>query len=237
MKTKSILSLLILFVFAVLGGGSFDSDGHISAWVWIVALVVVIIIIVSAINQSEIDEERKKKQKEARLKREQELEEKRRQYEVQKQIFLGENGTPDKTVIIDELDINAEIHAYEKSKKVFILGKEYSFNDIISCTFSDNPRIAKGKVTAITKSKTGDVIGRSIVGDVVGGSAGAIIGGATANKHTEYIQEDDRTIHDYTVIININSISEPVILIHTGERGKLTNEIVGLMNVIISRKQ
>ena len=34
----------------------------------------------------------------------------------------------------------------------------------------------------------------------------------------------------------MNSISEPVIRIHTGERGKLTNEIVGLMNVIISRR-
>ena len=46
----------------------------------------------------------------------------------------------------------------------------------------------------------------------------------------------DRTIHDYTVIINVNSISNPVIRVHTGERGKLTNEIVGLMNVIIARK-
>lgn len=236
MKTKSILSLLILLVFAVLGGGSFDSDGSISAWVWIAVVVFAIIIIVSAINQSEKDEKRKKEQEEARLKREQELEEKRRQYEVQKQRFFEENGTPDKTIVIDYLDINAEIHAYESSKKVFISGKWYSFNDIISCTFSDNPRIAKGKVTAITKSKTGDVIGRSIVGDVIGGSAGAIIGGATASKHTEYIQGDDRTIHDYTVIINMNSISEPVIRIHTGERGKLTNEIVGLMNVIISRR-
>lgn len=236
MKTKSILSSLILLVFAILGGGSFDSDGSLSAWVGIVILVFVIVIIASAINQSTIDDEKKKKREEVRIKREQELKEKRRQYEVLKQIFIGENGTPDKSIIIDELDFNSEIHAYESSKKVFILGKEYSFKDIISCTFSDNPRITKGKVTAITKSNTGDVIGRSIVGDVIGGSAGAIIGGTSAKKHTEYIQEDDKTIHDYTVIININSIADPIIRIHTGERGKLTNEIVGLMNVIISRK-
>jgi hypothetical protein len=79
-------------------------------------------------------------------------------------------------------------------------------------------------------------LGRSVVGSVLGGTAGAIIGGTTAQQKTEYIQEDDRTIHDYTVIININSISNPVIRIHTGRDGKLTNEIVGLMNVIISRK-
>ena len=57
-----------------------------------------------------------------------------------------------------------------------------------------------------------------------------------AKKNTEYIQEDDKTFHDYTVIINVNSIAEPIIRIHTKEDGKLTNEIVGLMNVIISRK-
>ena len=148
----------------------------------------------------------------------------------------SDNGNPDKTIVVSELDLNSEIHVYENSKTVFILGKEYTFKDIMSCTFSDNPRIVKGKVTAITKSKNGNVIGRSIVGDVVAGPAGAIIGGTTAKKHTEYIQEDDKTIHDYTVIININSISDPIIRIHTGQDGKLTNEIVGLMNVIISRK-
>ena len=52
----------------------------------------------------------------------------------------------------------------------------------------------------------------------------------------EPVIEYDKTEHDYTVIINVDSISEPVIRIHTGRDGKLTNEIVGLMNVIISRK-
>ena len=35
----------------------------------------------------------------------------------------------------------------------------------------------------------------------------------------------------------MDSIAEPIIRIHTGENVKTTNEIVGLMNVIISRKQ
>ena len=49
-------------------------------------------------------------------------------------------------------------------------------------------------------------------------------------------QEKDVTYHDYTVIINVNSITNPIIRITTGEDGKLTNDIVGLMNVIITRK-
>ena len=80
------------------------------------------------------------------------------------------------------------------------------------------------------------MIGRSIIGDVMAGPAGAVIGGTTGKKQTEFTQGNDYTVHDYTVIININSISDPIIRIHTGKDGTLTNEIVGLMNVILSRK-
>lgn len=236
MKTKSILSLLILLAFCVLGGGSFDDNGDLSAWVWVVIVVVILFIVISVIMSINEDSKKKERAEQARLRREERVKAQTEEYNVLKQQFVETNGTPDKSLIISNLDINSEIHVYEKTKKVFIMGKEYSFRDIISCTFSDNPRIVKGKVTAITKSKNGNVIGRSIVGDVIAGPAGAIIGGTTAKKHTEYIQEDDKTVHDYTVIINMNSISEPIIRIHTGQDGKLTNEIVGLMKVIISRK-
>ena len=157
-------------------------------------------------------------------------------YNKQKKILIEENGTPDKTIVIEEYDFNAEIHVYESKKNVFILGNKYNFNDIISCTFSDSPTTIKGKINATTKTNTGSMLGRAIVGDLVAGPAGAIIGGSTAEKNIEFIQENDTIIHDYTVIININSISNPIIRVHTGKRGGLTNEIVALMNVIIARK-
>lgn len=235
MKTKSILSSLILLAFSILGAGSVDEHGNIEAWFWVILVVIIIGAIFSTIYQSGQEAEKKEQEEKARLEREKKLKARTEKYNSLKQQFLTTNGTPTKSIVIDELDLNSEIHVYEQTKKVFILGKEYSFKDIMSCTYSDNPRVIKGKVTAVTKSSNGSVIGRSIVGDVVAGPAGAIIGGTTAKKNTEYIQEDDKTVHDYTVIININSIAEPIIRIHTGERGKLTNEIVGLMNVIITR--
>lgn len=236
MKTKTIFSFLVLLVFAFLGGGSIEEDGKISSWVWVIVAGIVIFGIVGAIAQNAELEKSKRQQEQDRLRSEERLKAQREEYIALRQQFIAANGTPDKSLATKNLDLSSEIHVYEKEKKVFIFGKEYSFKDVISCTFSDSPRVIKGKVTAITKSKNGNVIGRSIVGDVVAGPAGAIIGGTTAKKHTEYIQEDDRTIHDYTVIINMNSISDPIIRIYTGEDGTLTNEIVGLMNVIISRK-
>ena len=236
MKTKSILSSLILLGFVILGGGSFDENGQLSGWVWVVGIIFVVVFIIVAISGSQEEARKKARKEQRRLEREKKLKIQTEEYNALKQQFLATNGTPDKSLVISNLDLNSEIHVYESSKKVFILGKEYSFKDVISCTFSDNPRIVKGKITAVTKSKNGSAIGRAIVGDVVAGPAGAIIGGTTAKKNTEYIQEDDKTIHDYTVIINVNSIVEPIIRIHTKEDGKLTNEIVGLMSVIISRK-
>lgn len=231
MKTKSIISFLILLLFAILGSGSF-TEGELKIFGIMIVVAVIVGIVMGLLNASDDKEAAERLQKN----REEELKAKTEAYNNQMQQFLTLNGTPDKTIILEKLDLSSEIHVYEKSKKVFILGKEYAFKDVISCTFSDSPRIVKGKITAVTKSKNGSVIGRSIVGDVVAGPAGAIIGGVTAKKNTEYIQEDDKTIHDYTVIINMNSISDPIIRIHTGEKGRLTNEIVGLMNVIISRK-
>lgn len=236
MRSKSILSSLILLAFAILGAGSFDEHGNIAGWVWMIVIVIVVSFFIMMIVAIQEEEKRKEKKEQARLKREEKLKAQTEEYETLKQQFLTTNGTPDKTLVIDKLDLNSEIHVYESSKRVFIHGKEYAFKDVMSCTFSDNPRVIKGKITAITKSKNGSVIGRAIVGDVVAGPAGAIIGGTTAKKNTEFIQGNDKTVHDYTVIINMNSIVEPVIRIHTGEDGKLTNEIVGLMNVIISRK-
>ena len=43
-------------------------------------------------------------------------------------------------------------------------------------------------------------------------------------------------VRDYTVNITMNSITDPIINIHTGEDVKLTNEVVSLMNVIIANK-
>ena len=236
MKSKSILSMLILLAFAVLGGGSVNENGNLESWVWLVIAAFAIIFTIAIVSASEEESKKRVQEENARLEREEKLRIKKEEYNSQKQLFLAENGTPSKTLIINEYDINSEINVYENSKKIFILGREFLFKDVMSCTFSDSPRVIKGKMIAVTKSKNGSVIGRSIVGDVVAGPAGAIIGGTTAKKHTEYIQEDDKTVHDYTVVINMNSISEPIIRIHTGENGKLTNEIVGLMNVIISRK-
>ena len=145
MKTKFIFSLLILLAFAILGGGSIDERGNIEGWVWMIVIGFVFICIISIIHASAEEEQRKERKEQDRLRREEKLKAQTEEYEALKQQFFATNGTPDKTILIKELDLNSEIHVYESSKRVFILGKEYAFKDIMSCTFSDNPQVIKGK--------------------------------------------------------------------------------------------
>jgi Ca2+/Na+ antiporter len=236
MKLKFLFSALIIAIFGILGGASVDEDGSLSGWVWFIIFAFIAICIVASIQGNKEEKEKREKEALQRKRRAKEREEAENAYTSWYEQYVAENGNPDKTIVIEEFDKDNVIHVHEAAKHVYICGKSYDFKDVISCTFSDSPTVIKGAVKAVTKSNTGSTVGRAIVGDVIAGPAGAIIGGTTGKKTTEFQQENDRTVHNYTVIINMNSIANPILRIHTGEDGKLTNEIVGLMNVIIARK-
>lgn len=149
--------------------------------------------------------------------------------------YVSANGTPDKTIVIKDYDRNEVIHIHEATKSLYLQGKSYAFNDIIDCSVTDNPTTIKGQIIATTKTKTGSIVKRMIIGGMIAGDAGAVIGGVTGKKSTKIRQENDTIIHNYTILINVNSITTPIISINTGTNIDLTNEIVGLMNVIITR--
>lgn len=236
MKLKLILSTCVLLLFAIIGGGSVDEDDNLAGWFKGLIAIFIVVFVIALINGIK---ENQKKEEAAAIKRQKEEADRKAKLEAYNNdynSFIEKNGNPDKTIVVTPNEVDGAIYVYEAKKSVFLQGKEYKFKDIMSCTYTDNPTTVKGNITAVTKSNNGSVIGRSIVGDVVAGPAGAIIGGTTGKKKTEYIQGADKVYHDYTVIVNLNSISNPILRIKTGMDGKLTNEIVALMNVIIARK-
>ena len=153
--------------------------------------------------------------------------------------LISTMGQPTKVIRIEPNNFDKQIIVFEEQKVIHILGKEYKMGDILGCTYDDSSYVKKGDIisTSTTKTSTGNMLGRAVVGGALLGSTGAIIGGATANKNTTTVskQGDDKTIHNYTVIINVNDLSSPVIRIACGKSLELVNEIVGLMNVIVSR--
>jgi hypothetical protein len=208
---------------------------------WFLIIMVISGGISGAIWQNKKDEkereERKRKQEEKKALKQVEFEQKMPVYNAKKDELVSKYGQPDKIITMEELNLEKEIIAFGSTNRIWIMGKDLPMNDILSCTFNDNHRTIKGSVSYETKTSTGNMAKRAIVGGVLTGGVGAVIGGATARKETTAIQENDKVIHDYTVIININSLSEPIVKIPLGSDGAKVNEIVGLMNVIISRKK
>ena len=149
--------------------------------------------------------------------------------------LVNKYGNPDKVISLNGYDINNDIIAFGNTKRVWIAGKDLQMSDILNCTYNDNSYIEKGAVSYETRTKNGSMATRAIVGGVLTGGVGAMVGGATAKKSTIVNQENDTLIHDYTVIINVNSLSEPIIRIPLGNDIDMVDDIVGLMNVIISR--
>lgn len=201
-------------------------------------------IFITGIISSSIHGEHKRKILERENKIKGEIEESKRKAEIDritpiynnaKAELISNHGEPDKSISLEELNIDKEIIAFGETNHIWILGKMYPMTDIINCTFTDNPRVEKGSITYETKTKTGNMAKRALVGGALVGGAGAIVGGTTAKKETTAIQSEDKTYHNYTVIINVNSLSDPIIRIPLGEDGKTVNEIVGLFSVIINR--
>lgn len=149
--------------------------------------------------------------------------------------YISTHGLPDKKIILRENDINGLILVNEAAQKVYINGITLDFNDILNYSVTDNPITIKGDSQEIVESDDSSMLKRAIIGHIFAGDAGAIIGGLTARTTTTYHEEDDIIEHNYTILININSISNPIMKIAVGSDTELANEIAGLLNVIISR--
>lgn len=145
-------------------------------------------------------------------------------------------GEPIKSIVLEQYNLDKEIDVFEKDKRVWICGKDYPMKTILSCTFNDNPTVSKGSSVSTTATNNGNMVKRAVVGQVIAGGAGAVIGGATASKTTVTTQSSDKITHNYTVLITVNSLADPIIRIPLGQDGKTVNEIVALMNVVINMK-
>ena len=165
MKAKTIISSLILIFFAILGGGSVETVNYVLIGFLVFIGIMILFGIFGGIYDFKTNKAKKEKE---RLEREA----KQAEYIAQKKQFLAANGTPDKTIVVRELDLNSEIHVYENSKKVFIMGKEYSFKDVLACSVSNQERIVKGNIISVTESNNGSVAGRAIIGGIIDGPAG-----------------------------------------------------------------
>lgn len=242
----SLLSSLMIFITIFSQEGKLTDTGILC--VILIAFFIIAVILASSSAKHKKEITREEREELERLEREKieasakELAAKIDRYSEAREALVPVWGNPDKTIQVAEADINKEIRAYAKLKKVVIMGNIYDFSAVLNCHCTDNAVIEKGEtiITSFgtTESNSGNILGRAIVGGMLAGGAGAVIGGTTAKKNTTTTsvinQGEEKTIHDYSIWISVKDIANPMIEIHIGSDEKLVNEIVALMKAIIA---
>ena len=146
-------------------------------------------------------------------------------------------GAPDRVIRPENCTLNGYIALFVAHKVLCISDVEFPFADIASYKLIDNYFIKNGEICGDIKTRTneGSLIGRALEGAFWGGDTGAIIGGVTASKKTsvDIHREDDRLIHDYTLLVNLKGINREGIEMHLGNDWRLAAELEHLFSQII----
>lgn len=124
----------------------------------------------------------------------------------------------------------------KKNKKLWLNKTLYSFEDILDAEIEDLATQHTTGGDIVTKTKTGSMIGRAVVGGVLTGGIGAIIGGATAKKESLVMPTKIHTIHRYNVLITTRNLSNPLITISCNDNSNLAQKCLATLKAIIHNK-
>lgn len=208
--------------------------------VLIAAAFLIVVIYLYSRSQKNIAEEREEKEKRRQLRHEEFLLKQKKEEEIKQrkiQEYEDNYGSCTKVIPNPKDNFCDYVRVYDKASVILLNDTVYDFAEIIGYSLTDNSTVIKGELSSTTSTSNTSAIGRAVVGVAIGGVAGAVIGGATAKQKTEFKQGNDKTIHDYTVNVNINSLTEPLVKLHIGKYEDTANEIAALINAIVVRNR
>ena len=149
-------------------------------------------------------------------------------------------GTPIRCINIQEdckdgTIQHSDVLVFQKQKKIIIGRRDFDFGDILSCSMYDESQ--KGEnVSMVTRTKTGNMLGRAALGALTFGVAGAVVGAVTATKTTESTTSNISHDGSYVVKIGVKSIERPSITLKLGNDKAKAEEIYALIQAIIAMK-
>ncbi|MCH5220972.1 MAG: hypothetical protein J1F05_01395 [Muribaculaceae bacterium] len=139
------------------------------------------------------------------------------------------------------LEICSQFIVNEKEKKVWLSQNAYTlnvyaFDEIIDAEIEDIVTQHTTRGDIVTKTKTGNMIGRAVVGGALTGGAGAIIGGATAKKVSTVMPSEMQSKHRYNLLVTTRNISNPLITINFYQNGSVAQKCLATLKAIIHNK-
>ncbi|MDE5607717.1 MAG: hypothetical protein K2I64_02150 [Muribaculaceae bacterium] len=212
------------------------AEGDTPKYIYFGTLAIVVLIEIIYIIRKKAIEREEVRQMELTYQRELALaRQAKERYEEWITAYKVKNGTPDIVFTSPDYDLN-EVFIFNSSNgTIYLKGRTYSFNDILGYQIKDSSRTIPGATTAVTQRH--GVFRRAIIGSMIADNAGAIIGALTAPETTEYYEEEDTIIHDYTLSVNINDLAHPLVRYNIGDNLEIAEQIAARLNVILERKK
>ena len=128
-----------------------------------------------------------------------------------------------------------DILVFEQPKKIFFGKTEYNFSDILNCSIYDENQ-KDAPLAQVTRTKTGSMLGRAVIGGLTLGVAGAVVGAMTATKETQSSAANSDYAPFYIVKIGVKSIENPVITLHFYRDKEQAETLYAVMQTIIAMK-
>ena len=136
------------------------------------------------------------------------------------------------------------LYVFENTSTVVLRGEKIEFSKILGYSLNDDStQITQNHngYESVTKTSTGNMLGRAVVGGVLLGTVGALAGATTAKKETTTTptinSSTSVTLHHYIVYLNIDDLSNPTREIDLGSDTNKAHHIANLFNVIIQRNK
>ena len=156
-----------------------------------------------------------------------------------KEELTAKYGQPEQIVYILDTRLKNSFMVFPGAQSIYVQSKVIPYSQIVSCEVKDESyTTVTGTKQEVTKTSTGSMAGRAIVGAAIAGPLGAVVGGATAKKKTEVI-DNTKTVthHHYYVIITLADVSTPMVKIDCGKTNhRIAEKIKAILVGIISQK-
>ena len=237
MRTSISGSITSFVVCVVMLALIVDNIAAILGLIGIAAAVAILIIVAKNSDKQEKLQQQEAYKEYAQKREQQKVESTQSQIDNAIELLTEKYGIPDRVIRPNDLTDYGYFALFVNHKVIYINDIAFPFADIASYKLVDNCQITKGNISGsvTTSVDTKDVVLSSLAGDFWGGKTGAIIGGATAQKHSSVslTQNNDTLVHDYTLLINLKGLNREGVEMHIGDDWRLAAELEHLFDQII----